>query len=171
MTCRFCGAKHKSKKPFENHERFCKVSIEQGKAHKVRFKHFQCFCNRCTNGNSEDCKYRQHSGDEKIAWLISASDTCAITEKMMEDENDEMREKHQSTIAEALAIYEKKHSAEQNNLKFDGLKKNHLVALTKACSLEVTRLDGKAGQVRISDFKTALENCGGWKSILDAVNK
>jgi hypothetical protein len=168
--CRFCNCKYKTKKPFEAHEKFCKLSIETGKAHRIRFKYFKCFCKKCREGGgqSSQCMFKDISGEEQSKWLLSNADYQEI-EEMIGVANDKASEDAiLESVKEAMGLLFSKYNHDYPTVPETncGMKRSHWCALVDICNLNVSRLDNARGSPRVMDMQAALEKYGGWKKIV-----
>jgi hypothetical protein len=81
-------ATKKKKMIFDNHEKFCKMSIETGKAHRIpyTYRYFMCCCKKCHEGKHNDYVIKGISGPERTKWLTSNINYNEL-EKIMSEEN------------------------------------------------------------------------------------
>lgn len=170
LTCRFCFKEFKSKKPFQAHEGLCRRIIESDKSHSIRFKHFMCYCVKCQSGLEHQCTMSDYSGEEQGKWLIRTSDCDDLRDAINREDETQANKKLMSDYEEALALVKnhKDYSPPQivSNTKCS-LKANHWKALATVLSLDVPRTDGKAGNARISDYQSALQDYGGWQRVFE----
>jgi uncharacterized Zn-finger protein len=169
--CRFCSSKYKTKKPFEAHEKFCKLSIETGKAHRIRFKYFKCFCKTCREGQSNQCIFNDVSGEEQSKWLVSLTDSEDIEAQLALEKKKTVTEYKIRTIHEAITLF----TAKYHQIPYPavtetycGLRKPHWTALAEVCRIKVNRSDGSEASPRVIDLQNALNEFGGWQNILDS---
>jgi hypothetical protein len=155
---------------FNNHEKFCKISIETGKGHRIRYKYFKCNCRKCRDGQQDHCSFKNISGEERSKWLLSNDDYGEI-EKKISDENDKnFSELKRQTLLEAFDSFFSKYthcdypSVQETKC---GMNRIHWCALIDACDIHVRRLDNREANPRVLDMQAALEEFGGWSKIID----
>ena len=173
-TCRFCRTKYKTKKPFDNHEKICKLSIDSGNAHKICYKYFKCYCRQCSNGTPENCPLADISGAEHSRWLISNNDMDDIENQIAAESERALIESTTEYVRESLLLlFEKYGNKIQHSDQYPsisdtdcGLKRCHWCALANACDINVQRKDDRPGKPRVDDVKHALDEFGGWKEII-----
>mmetsp|Transcript_12327 Transcript_12327/g.23097 ORF Transcript_12327/g.23097 Transcript_12327/m.23097 type:complete len:567 (-) Transcript_12327:550-2250(-) len=172
-VCKFCFDEYKNSHAFENHQKFCMKAIECQKGHRIRFKHFKCYCKQCIRGHEIDCIYQESSGKEHSKWLVSLTDSEEIEANILLEKRRTPMENKKRTVDKAIMLFGTKyHHAPYPDATetYCRMTKNHWIALAEACGVAVQRSDGAAAAApRVIDVQIALNEFGGWQKVLDHV--